>query len=719
MAQQMAVYRKLLKMSQARFTRAVLFIASAAFVLSVKTSWAQNSVSLANLLDTHAAANGLPTGNGVVDAPEQTLASALINDITSYDQALSSLAQASPEDSAWAANFEQNVQQYDQRMAAAGSSFDARAEVISDAVAQFGEELENTVLYGPLDPRAQALSDAVAQYGNDTPAQPPMDPRAQALSEAVAQYGAYVDSLAAERPLDPRAQALSDAVAQYSAYVDRLNADPRARALSDAIDEYAAYVERLKNGTLTDEDRQRMENSVQDSAEEYIDQSDVQNKEAVKRRINRLVQFEIPSQSLPINGYWRVRPFAMHSAGECDDNGDNGGMAPEDVERDPGQPLCGYALEGMLPFIVWQGSDHPYLPGTGSIYSRATESYTSALRDSNGATIGSMRRSTTTEYRVVAPDLIQVHLLIQDSTGCTRSATYMLELVTADESVCPAMVSIPVSTPAPVSTPVATPEAGTPEPTEEPQQVMRGLYRISSREEMVPEECTDTNTPPEFDELQIERQPDGNVQMIYGAAAGTTTQILYADGDNTYVYDTGFRAEQQFNINLSFDETGLGSLLWSVRTSEGQNCFVIIEMTPPGYVAPEPTATASTNTSGDMGEIDLSDIEMPAPVEGTFTVTWSPIPGLDCDPALRDLAPSFTQATVTASGSSYVVEGGDQTYELTDFSGMYSYMQFNDDGSGEVLGVSSLTDDGGMILGYNTYTASGAMCILQATFTPQ
>jgi hypothetical protein len=58
----------------------------------------------------------------------------------------------------------------------------------------------------PVDPRAEAISRAVEQYGQELPPVP-VDPRAEAISKAVEQYGREI--------ADPRARIISDAVRQY------------------------------------------------------------------------------------------------------------------------------------------------------------------------------------------------------------------------------------------------------------------------------------------------------------------------------------------------------------------------------------------------------------------------------------------------------------------------------------------------------------------------
>ena len=676
----------------ARRTRLVSAFLTLALCLSVSILQAQDNSSvmmLSNGLDQQAAVQSLPHGDGVVQPVEQSLAAAIINDVTGFDEIVSEYAQSSPENANWVDQIEQNIQQYTQDMASA-STLDIRAQIISDAVDQYGAELDAIQPTTSVDIRAQIISDAVAQYGVDVEAlqaQMPGDPRAEAISGAVEQYSRYVDELQAQTPRDPRAEAISGAVEQYSRYVEQLNGSP-----------------------LTPDDQQRVENAIQDASSSYIDQSDIQHKNIAKRRVNRLIQIEVASQMLPINGYWRVRPFEMQTSGTCRQlSGDNGGMAPIDVENDPGQPLCGYDNPTGLPFIEWEGDEHPYLPGTGSIYSRAPESFTSVVTDSNGATTGSVRTTYTTEYRVVAPDRIQVHLVIQEQGGCTQTADYILELVTADESVCPEIVIVSTPVEIPVSTEVAaTPQPGTPAPTEAPvedvPQVMRGLYHVNSQEYLDQTECTETNTPPVFEDVNIEPQADGSLLLDYGSG----TQILYDNGDNSFLYDTGINVDIQYNIYLNLHPEGLGYLAWSMKSSDNQICYATMDIGIPGAVLPTPTPAPVEETETDAV----------LPVPGTYQVIWESIPGLECDPTLEELLPNFEQATVSQTTEGYTIDAGESSYPLTDVAGFYSYTSFSEDGSSELIMLMEVQDSGNMLLNYTNFSADGAYCMQQLTFTP-
>ena len=72
---------------------------------------AQDEVSvLSQYLDQTAASNNLPTGDGNISPVEQSLASTLIESATGYNQSLKDFAQSSPDNSAWIAQAQQNLQ---------------------------------------------------------------------------------------------------------------------------------------------------------------------------------------------------------------------------------------------------------------------------------------------------------------------------------------------------------------------------------------------------------------------------------------------------------------------------------------------------------------------------------------------------------------------------------------------------------------------------------
>lgn len=661
-----------------RLQKAFIVFFLALFSLSgIGVIVAQDEVStLATFLDQRAAANGLSSGDGSISATERSVSAALIDEITGFNELITDFEAESATNSAWVESAEAAVQNYNETI-----TRDPRAEAISAAVDQYVVETEPIIEQAPIDPRAEAISAAVAQYGNE----PVIDPRGQAISDAVAQYGVE------DGVVDPRAEAISRAVEQYGQQI----LDPRAEAISRAVEQYV-----VDNDASTYEDRQRVTDTVRESASEYVNQSNVRRPGITKRHVNHLIQFMVPNAMLPINGYWRILPFSMITSGDCIDTyGDNDGPPVSGGDEDPGQPLCGYAEAGELPFIVWNDI-HPYLPGSSSIYSQLPYEQIVVTTDRSGASTGSLLVTTTTEYEVVAPDRILVHLLIQEEGGCSMTADYVIELVTPDESVCPAISAV-----------------STPEPTPEPPEVVEGPYTVGMPFYTDETQCTDANTPPKLgSEVRLLEQEDGSILIDFG----TGTQLVYG-GDGFYQFDTGMEAAVRQLVTLVlFDDGSGGSISWSNNAKDGNICYVSNDLTLPGFEAEEPV---STPAPGDDDSGENSEIP-PAPplAAGSYTVTWSAFPGLDCAAGLEEMLPKFPEATIATNGTGYTLTAGGMTYELTEANGQYMFIAFEDDNSGITLtvydGALAMLPEGHWGGTYTYFSPDAEMCINQLDFAP-
>ncbi len=663
-------------------TRA-LSLLLAALCLSVTAALAQDSNlsagTIATSIDAGASIYGLPSGNGSISPAEQALGNAINQEISAADQSISTFAQSSPASGALVDAVEER----------AGQSFDPRADAISDAVNQYGQDSNSP----SFDPRADAISHAIEQYGQETASAAAPDPRAQAISDAVAQYGQDSDS-APSAGFDPRADAISNAIAQYG----RTPVDPRAQAISDAVAQYGQ-----EQGPLgqTAAGQQRIQQAIERGVNSAVDGSSIQRKAIVKQRIQQLVQIEVPSTNLPINGYWRVKPFSMASSGHCRrDNGDNGGPDGNSTGEnlDPGRPLCGYANAPDLPFLVWDGQSLPYLPGTGSIYSPAPSVTNELLHDHSGASIGSVRVTTTREYRVVSPSEIHVHLLIQEDGGCSLSADYVLELVTPDDSICRADETL-----------------STPEPTPTPPPETQGPFKVGMPFYNDEADCDDSNRPPAFDQLYLRAQPDGGMLVDYGSGQ----QMTFADGWNTFDYDSGNLS----GARLSFSVTtfgGGGSIFWSKRNSDGKLCVASFDLVDPAQEALTPTpapdgsADGVGTTAGESGDSGANGFVLPT---GHFTVTWAEYPGLACPAALASSLPKFPEAEISASGAAYQLVGGGVTYALQNQGGSYLSMVFADNAS-TIMAFNGLDGDGSLIGSFVYAAADGTNCMNALTLTP-
>jgi hypothetical protein len=458
-------------------------------------------------------------------------------------------------------------------------------------------------------------------------------------------------------------------------------------------------------GTLPQDEtmvnRQLIE-AIADGTDGYIDERIARYRNITKRVIRRYIQMMAPSQDVPISGYWRVEPYEVQRSGQCAIyicDGCGGGVIPQPEEEDPGEPLCGYGVEP--PFLVWNGLEHPYLPGTSNIFSRATTSEWQIARDSNGATIRNLRVNHTTEYEVVAPDRIIVRDFIEEVGGCSLFAEYALVLVRQDETVCNIYE-------VPGGLPVDTPEP-TPPPGEE--RVMRVGQPFYTDEQA----CVEGNRPPALDDLRLTAQPNGLMQVDYAGGS----QTLYTESPNFYVYSTGTGQWPRQTITLVLLDGGAqGDLAWSIQAeADASNCYVSYPLSLPGaepelVSTPAPTAEPGSNGGAEPG----TGGAMPP---GLYTAEWMEIPGL-CNEALLPEGPSFTEATLTQTGP----EGAALTWDGGGFD-LAAYapdMYVASDERETLLASVSLMPmgDGTLAFGWSavSHADPSVTCTLMATLTP-
>jgi hypothetical protein len=597
-----------------------------------------------------------------------------------------------------------------------GSQIEAARQAISqhisneiDHVAQQIGELERTSSVGRL---------YVEEIEAEAAAAPPVDSR----------WGPYRDRPRTDpttgedtRPVLPRQPEGIDA--QIDDVANRIADSVRDlfRSEQGAIPEYhytgqngseglQGLLERFRErlGTLPDDPRavmRQLKDAIVNGTDNYIDERIERYRNITKRVINRYIQIMTASDEVPISGYWRVEPFVVEHSGNCISyycDGCGGGVIPQPEEADPGEPLCGYDAEP--PFLVWRGLEHPYLPGTSNIFSRATTSEWQTARDGNGATIRNMRVNHTTEYEVVAPDRIIVRDFTEEVGGCSFFAEYVLTLVRQDETVCNIMEL-------PGDLPLETPETTPPPGEERTMRIGQPFYTDEAA-------CLADNTPPiTSNEVRLTAQGDGSMRLDY--AGGSVT--LYTESANFYVFESGTDVSPRQTIYLTLLEGGVeGDLSWSITNADGQNCYVSFPLSLPGAegeigATPPPAATdAPDNGSADQPDAGL-DI---AP--GVYTAEWIDIPGL-CQEALRPEGPSFSEVTISLPEPGLLVmawESGE--LRLSHFApGMYVTTISNDALNASV----SLTamGDGTHAFGWSagSTTDTSLTCTLMATLTPK
>ncbi len=647
----------------------------------------QGEESLAAIIDQVAASFHLPSGNGSVSSVEQNLGSAIETEVVDYDMLVAQYAGGTPENATWVDKVERVVGQINQTEQL--TIYEDPGTIPGTLLVQNQNECDmyrGDIQPIPIDPRAQAVSGAADKYG--------LDPRAAAISGIADLYGTHASTPATNPALDPRVAAVTGNGALYVRENETIQGEP-----------------------LTFEQMRAVIQTIKKSANQHIDQNKkVKYKNIAKRHISQIIELSAPSQMLPVNGYWRAHSFEMSTSGTCIGRpGDNDGPSGnEDEENDPGDPLCGYDLADGAPFIVWNGSPYGYLLGSGSMYGEEGYYSYEQLSDANGVITGSVRSKTTVIYEVVAPDAIIVHYVREEEGGCTQSGDYVLELVTADDSICGLTKS-------------PTPEEAGQVPPK-PPVVEEGPYKKVGQPYIQDEdECTDANRPPNVDELRLIQQPDFSVQID----TGVDTQIVYPDGysEGYYSFDNGRNSPVWQRTIMTLDPASItAKVSWNYTTSDGKSCYVSQNYERPGVVPPdadEPEAddpsspAGSDSSSGSTGSDSGAVSPAVYPAAGEYTVEWAAMPGIECPAALEPTRPTFTEATVTLVDGGLMIAGGEQSYLLTEQGGQLFYMVFGTDGSGVMLSVTAVNADGSFWGGFNSFAADGSACLLTGTFTPK
>ena len=478
-----------------------------------------------------------------------------------------------------------------------------------------------------------------------------VDPDNTDLKENVEKIDDYTQEKAATGKLDPRAEAISGAVAQYGL------PPPSGQPIT----------------------KEQVVKTVRKGTNRAIDKAKLKYKNLTKRYINKILNRILTENDeegfLPTNGYWRVHPFEIKKSGQCfDKNGDNGGMAPITVEKDPGQPLCGFRNLGGLPFITYNSGMYVYEPGTGNLYSEGSSTRHEVKYDNNGASVGTYNVTTTVKYQVISSTQIRVLLTIAEQGGCTMSADYLLELVTADNSICTAPKQLP--TPIPTETPSNT-GTQTP-PTPEGPIKVEGPYRHGSPIFTDKKQCTEKNTPPDIGDIHIRPQTENTLLIDYGSGS----QVVYRAGDNHYLFDSGMGGKSRTSISLTLLDDGAVSIFWSVNSKDGNICSFSQDFQLPPELRPTPTSTpeaqatpsSDSGADPDAGSTGSAGDSQPTMTAGKYKVSWMSLPGA-CPADMQPLAPTFTTVTLSFPDATTAVitfDGGE--YTLVDSTGQRIYM---------------------------------------------
>ncbi len=667
--------------------RARILIVLSALCLSTQLVFAQDNSDLANTIDRNAAAIGLPSGDGANSPAEVYLASLVNHEINDFSNKVDAFEQTSPQNSALINSIEQTAGQYNQQ-----THDEAMAQTLAGVSKNLGELIAKLEAEAANNPDAQAIANGIADENA-------YDPAYEKISDEYAQQ--IVDqtmNAVFEYNLEQRAR--EEALAEYN----RQRAGDENQDIQNAMNDYGRENAQAQGkDTLSPTDQNFMVQSVINSINDYLNNSNVKRKEIVKRRMKRLIEIMVPSQNLPINGYWRPLPYSTSTSGTCSvPGGDNDGPGSSGTNNEnPGNPLCGYAVAGMTPFITWTDGSHPYLAGTSSMYGKSPNQSFSMVTNGQGQTTGSVKVTTFTEYEIISPTQIRVHVFSQEEGGCTKNANYMLELVTPDDSVC----NVPAAavTPEPVPTTVPT--------------IPKSTYIIREPSLGEPAECDATNTPPQADEISLEQQADNSLKIDFGGMAKT----LFPSGKNYFEYYSGRASNLRESISLSvLDDRSNGYLSWSINnTDNGKLCYYSSKIVLPGSAAAEESTSSGSSAGGDTGSSSSSDAgEGFALVAGNFSGSMEAMAGLTCPENLLPQIPSFANATLSGSGADFTLESDGIQYPLMQLAEQYMYTTLNPDNSVVYMGIFSREDNGSLMGMYSYSLENGTNCIFQMEFTP-
>lgn len=472
--------------------------------------------------------------------------------------------------------------------------------------------------------------------------------------------------------------------------------------LDELMQRYGREIAAMQGELALNEQEQRLlAEAVADGASDAIDAANPTHRNLVKRIIRRYVQVMTASQELPIAGYWRVPPVEYSRSGACEIyTGDNGGMAPITEEEWPTYPLCGYDPGDALPFLVWQGHEAPYIPGTSSIYSPTSTVEIQVARSGSGATLRSVRTTHAVEYEVVAPDRIVVRESFIEEGGCSLYAEYTIELARQDETVCN-LTEIPPE-------PDAEPDPTVPPGESRVMQVGSPWYQDEAA-------CDASNTPPDMDTMTLTANADHSLTLDYGSG----TKTLYSSGWGYYEYSTGTNTPREhIQLNL-YDGGRAGHLNWSLRSaSTGQDCHASRALGLPDAADFDTPLDAPTDDpqTGDPLETTGDEAAFGAVFPGEYSAEWIVMDGL-CPADLLPFAPQFETATLSEPETGAVaLQFGDSALRFA-LIAAGTYMGSAPTDNGRIDTSLTTATPGQASFAWTWSTGDGQMCMVMATLT--
>lgn len=621
----------------------------------------------ATSLDQQASARSLPLGDGAISPAEQTLAAAVVDEISSFSDSVASFEQASPQNAAF-------LDAAEQAPSATGDN-SPMVQAYLDTVARYEAEIQSGHAG---DVQAEIIADSVAEYSD---AAQSTDPKVQAVSDAV---NAYMAEDAAAQAADPKVQAVSDAIKDYLAESD-MASDASAGELQDP-----------------------MVQAVSDAVTDYLNSTDSPRKDLVKKHIDRITKNAVPKSRVDLmSGIYTYGPNEYSRSGDCSDYRGGDADGPGSDGYNPDDPT----------FQVHVCFAYPY--GLATVDNEIFRAFGSTMPNLYQTDVTTFPDSTMhKQMSVLDPNTFEITTIIEAGTCTITSTTRYTMYVPGAPFGCNPNSKVWTIDGDKVDVKTGEEIDEITEPDDviiDP--IIAGEYSVAwmpfdpqtCHEDYAPTFDTVTLTPTAFDEVELtalgqtfrfggsgmEEGMSGRFDMLTDDFAGSLDRRLPTD------FDLYWQATSPDN-RQACGARGLLSLL----TADAE----------------QPVIHPPFAETDDTPVFDPNSIEVPteffAVESGDYAVAWEEIPGLECPAELLPQIPDFSQATLEASDTELIVTAPDAEYTLRSAPGGYSFTEFGDDGSGLMISIAGFAE-GQSSGSYTLFAPDGEMCLMIFTMDKQ
>jgi hypothetical protein len=668
------------------FKRNTVLVLVLMLCLSAQLTHAQSDdvTRLATQLDQQASANGLPLGDGNISVVEQTLASAVVDEVNTFSDAITSFEQSSPENAAFVETAEARVTQYEQARTAATGNNDTLVQLYMDTVAQYDPDLL---------PQQAANGDI----------------QSQVTADSVAQYNSDIAEIQSAEPMDPKVQAVIDQVNDYLAQDAAQNVDPKVQAVNDAVKDYLAESDAASEASASELQNPMVQMTI-DAINEYLDNSNQPRKKLVKQHIDRQIRDAVPRPRVDLmSGIYSYGPNENARSGDCSNYTGGDADGPGEGAYNPEDPTFQAHVCFAYPYGL-ATVDGDIFRAFGATMPNLYQTSTSVMGDGN-----SMYKT----MNVISDSSFEITTYYQEGT-CTVSSTVRYDLYVPGApfgcnpnskvwNVGDDQVDVKTGE-----------EIEEPEDIEEPEEVIidpiiAGEYSVL----WMPfsDQC-DADYIPTFDTVTLNPTSFDTVEIT---AFGETFQFGSGGMDEGLSGRFDMLADNYSGMIERRLPTDFNFTWLAMSDDNSQSCSARGLLTL-GTAADEqpvfdpPFAGADAGPIVDMDAIE--DVPTVAIESGSYDVTWTTIPGLECPAELEAELPNFAQATLEVNGSDGVLSTEDREYALMGIEGGYYFAEFGADNSGMNISLAGAAP--GQIAGsYTLFSPDGDMCLMTLTLDQQ